>query len=126
LNDLVLVSVDDHIVEPPTLFDAHIRERYRDQAPHVVTGPNWGDLWALEDGFAPIVGLNVVAGCPPEEYGLDPTEYTQMRPGCYDATERVRDMSAGGVLAGLNFPTLPHFCGQLLEGSRGPARRRDQ
>jgi predicted TIM-barrel fold metal-dependent hydrolase len=60
------------------------------------------------------VGLNAVAGCPPEEYNLDPTEYTQMRPGCFDVEKRIGDMSAGGVLAGLNFPTFPHFCGQFF------------
>ncbi|MCM3923586.1 amidohydrolase [Frankia sp. AiPs1] len=114
VEDLILISVDDHVVEPPTMFDAHIPAKYKDRAPHVVKGPDGGDLWAFEDGFAPNVGLNAVAGCPPEEYGLDPTEYTQMRPGCYDADERVRDMSAGGVLAGINFPTFPHFCGQLF------------
>jgi len=114
VEDLILISVDDHVIEPPTVFDAHIPERYRDRAPRIVKGPDGGDLWAFEDGFAPNVGLNAVAGCPPEEYGLDPTEYAQMRPGCYDADERVRDMSAGGVLAGLNFPTFPHFCGQLF------------
>ncbi|WP_261554242.1 amidohydrolase family protein [Frankia tisae] len=114
VEDLILISVDDHVVEPPTMFDAHIPAKYKDRAPHIVKGPNGGDLWAFEDGFAPNVGLNAVAGCPPEEYGLDPTEYAQMRPGCYDADERVRDMSAGGVLAGINFPTFPHFCGQLF------------
>jgi predicted TIM-barrel fold metal-dependent hydrolase len=113
-EDLILISVDDHVIEPPNMFDAHIPERYRDRAPHVVKQPDGGDLWAFEDGYAPNVGLNAVAGCPPDEYGLDPTEYTQMRPGCYDVHERVRDMSAAGVLAGLNFPTYPQFCGQLF------------
>ena len=55
-----------------------------------------------------------MAGCPPEEYGLNPTRYDQMRKGCYDVDERVRDMNANGVLGSLNFPTFPHFCGQLF------------
>jgi predicted TIM-barrel fold metal-dependent hydrolase len=37
-----------------------------------------------------------------------------MRPGCYDVHERVRDMNAGGQLAGLNFPNFPGFSGQVL------------
>src|ERR1700690_2406554 len=60
------------------------------------------------------IGLNAVAGCPPGEYGLNPTRFDQMRPGCYDVHERVRDMNANGVLGTLNFPTFPHFCGQLF------------
>jgi len=114
IEDLILVSVDDHVIEPPNMFDAHIPERYRERAPHIEKQPGGGDLWKFEDGYAPNIGLNAVAGCPPEEYGLDPTEFAQMRPGCFDVHQRVRDMSAGGVLAGMSFPTFPHFCGQLF------------
>ncbi len=60
------------------------------------------------------MGLNAVAGCPPEEYGLNPLRYDQMRPGCYDIHERIRDMNANGVLGSINFPTFVHFCGQLF------------
>ena len=29
VDDMVLVSVDDHVVEPPDMFDGHLPERYR-------------------------------------------------------------------------------------------------
>jgi predicted TIM-barrel fold metal-dependent hydrolase len=113
-DDLILISVDDHVVEPPTMFENHMPDKYRDRAPRVIKTPEGGDIWEFEGVRAPNVGLNAVAGCPPEEYNLDPTEYTQMRPGCFDVDSRIGDMSAGGVLAGLNFPTFPHFCGQFF------------
>jgi predicted TIM-barrel fold metal-dependent hydrolase len=113
-EDLVLVSVDDHIIEPREMFDAHIPERYRDRAPRVLTADDGSEYWLFEDERAAYMGLNAVAGCPPEEYGLNPTRYDQMRKGCYDVNERVRDMNANGVLGSLNFPTFPHFCGQLF------------
>ncbi len=37
-----------------------------------------------------------------------------MRPGCYDIHERVKDMSAGGVLASMCFPSFPAFSGRLF------------
>jgi predicted TIM-barrel fold metal-dependent hydrolase len=114
VEDLVLVSVDDHIIEPREMFDAHIPERYRDRAPRVLTDDDGSEYWLFEDERAAYMGLNAVAGCPPEEYGLNPTRYDQMRKGCYDVDERVRDMNANGVLGSLNFPTFPHFCGQLF------------
>ncbi len=114
VEDLILVSVDDHVIEPAGMFDAHIPEKYRDRAPRVLTDSDGSEYWQFEDERAAYMGLNAVAGCPPEEYGLNPTRYDQMRPGCYDVHERVRDMSANGVLASLNFPTFPHFCGQLF------------
>jgi predicted TIM-barrel fold metal-dependent hydrolase len=60
------------------------------------------------------VALNAVAGRPPEEYGLEPTSFEQLRPGCYDIDERVKDMNANGVLGSLCFPSFPQFCGQLF------------
>jgi predicted TIM-barrel fold metal-dependent hydrolase len=114
VEDLVLVSVDDHIIEPREMFDAHIPDRYRDRAPRVLTDDDGSEYWLFEGERAAYMGLNAVAGCPPEEYGLNPTRYDQMRKGCYDVDERVRDMNANGVLGSLNFPTFPHFCGQLF------------
>ena len=113
-DDMILVSVDDHVIEPPTMFDAHIPDKWRDQAPSVKEDADGSQYWEFEGTRAPNMGLNAVAGCPPEEYGLNPTRYDQMRPGCWDIDERVRDMSANGVLGSLNFPTFPHFCGQLF------------
>ena len=40
------------------------------------------------------LGLNAVAGKPREMFNVNPTNYHDMRPGCYDVHERVRDMSA--------------------------------
>jgi predicted TIM-barrel fold metal-dependent hydrolase len=114
VEDLVLVSVDDHIIEPREMFDAHIPERYRARAPRVLTDEDGSEYWLFEEERAAYMGLNAVAGCPPEEYGLNPTRYDQMRKGCYDVDERVRDMNANGVLGSLNFPSFPHFCGQLF------------
>jgi predicted TIM-barrel fold metal-dependent hydrolase len=114
VEDLVLVSVDDHIIEPREMFDAHIPARYRDRAPRVLTDDEGSEYWLFEGERAAYMGLNAVAGCPPEEYGLNPTRYDQMRKGCFNVDERVRDMNANGVLGSLNFPTFPHFCGQLF------------
>ncbi len=113
-EDMVLVSVDDHVVEPPTMFNAHIPEKYRDRAPTICEDESGSQYWSYEGERAQNMGLNAVAGCPPEEYGLNPLRFDQMRPGCYDVHERVRDMNANGVLGSLNFPTFVHFCGQLF------------
>ena len=113
-NDLILVSVDDHVVEPPDMFDGRIPAKYRDRAPKVVTKDDGTDAWVFEGQEATNVGLNAVAGRPPDEYGVEPTRFTEMRPGCFDINERIRDMNAGGVLASMNFPSYPQFCGQYF------------
>lgn len=114
VEDLILVSVDDHVVEPPDMFRSHIPARYADQAPKVVTNDDGTDTWMFEGQPATNVGLNAVAGRPPDEYGVEPTKFAEMRPGCFDIHERVRDMNANGVAASMNFPSYPQFCGQYF------------
>ena len=114
IDDLILVSVDDHVVEPPDMFDGHIPEKCKDRAPKVVTRDDGTDAWVFEGQEATNVGLNAVAGRPPDEYGVEPTRFSEMRPGCFDIHERIRDMNANGVLASMNFPSYPQFCGQYF------------
>jgi predicted TIM-barrel fold metal-dependent hydrolase len=113
-DDLILVSVDDHLVEPPHMFDAHIPDRYRDRAPKVVHADDGSDVWVFNDAVIPNIGLNAVAGRPKEEYGIEPTAFDEIRAGCWDIHERVKDMNAGGVLGSMCFPSFPAFSGRLF------------
>ncbi len=111
---MVMVSVDDHVIEPPGLFEGRLPEKYRDLAPRFITRADGTDAWLYEGQELANVALNAVAGRPPEEYGIEPTSFDQLRKGCYDIDERVKDMDANGVLGSLCFPSFPQFCGQLF------------
>jgi predicted TIM-barrel fold metal-dependent hydrolase len=113
-DDLIMVSVDDHLVEPPDLFEGHIPDRWRDRAPKVVKNPDGSDVWAFEGSIIPNIGLNAVAGRPREEYGIEPTAFEEIRPGCWQIAERIKDMDAGGILGSMCFPSFPGFCGRLF------------
>jgi predicted TIM-barrel fold metal-dependent hydrolase len=113
-NDMILVSVDDHLVEPPGMFEGRLPARFADQAPRVIRRDDGSDVWVFNDTVIPNIGLNAVAGRPKEEYGIEPTSYEEMRPGCYDVHERIKDMSAGGVLGSMCFPSFPGFSGRLF------------
>jgi len=113
LEDMIMVSVDDHIVEPPDMFEQHLTPEWKARAPKVVSKAGT-DVWMFEGAPIPNIGLNAVVGRKPEEYGVEPTAYEQMRPGCFDVKERVRDMNANGVLASMCFPSYPSFCGALF------------
>ncbi len=114
VDDLVLVSVDDHVVEPPDMFDRHLPERYKDVAPRVVHTDAGDDVWLYEGQELPNIGLNAVAGKPPAEYGIEPTSFGEMRPGCWDIHRRIEDMNVNGILGSMCFPSFPQFCGQLF------------
>jgi len=118
IDELVLVSVDDHVVEPPDLFEGHLPEKWHDVAPRMVRRDDGTDVWLYEGKEIVNIGLNAVAGRPPDEYGMEPTSLHEMRPGCYDIHERVRDMDANGLLGSMCFPSFPNLCGQLFARSK--------
>jgi hypothetical protein len=114
IDDMVLVSVDDHVVEPPHLFDGRLPAKYADLAPRFITRDDGTNAWAYEGQEISNTALNAVVGRPPEEYGMEPTSFDEIRKGCWDIDTRVMDMNANGVLGSLCFPSFPHFCGQLF------------
>jgi predicted TIM-barrel fold metal-dependent hydrolase len=113
MNDMVIVSVDDHAVEPPEAFIRHYPADKKDRAPKIID-KNGQDVWSWNDAIYPTIGLNAVVGRPRAEYGMEPTRFSQLRPGCFDAKARVDDMNVNGVLGSLNFPTMPSFAGGVF------------
>ena len=114
MDEMILVSVDDHVVEPPNLFDGRLAAKWKDRAPRVVRKADGTDVWVFEGRQIPNLAVNAVAGRPPEEYGMEPTAYEQLRAGCYDITARIGDMNASGILGSLCFPSFPGLCGELF------------
>jgi predicted TIM-barrel fold metal-dependent hydrolase len=114
MDEMILISVDDHVIEPAEMFLHHVPSKYLDSAPRVIRKEEGSDVWIYEGIEVPNLALNAVAGRPPEEYGFEPTAYEEIRQGCYDSSARVRDMDANGVLASMNFPSMAGFCGQLF------------
>jgi predicted TIM-barrel fold metal-dependent hydrolase len=114
IDDLILVSVDDHVVEPPHVFEGRLPAKYVDVAPKLERRADGTQAWIYDGNEIVNVGLNAVAGRPPEEYGFEPTSHDEMRAGCWDIDERIKDMDANGLLGSMCFPSFPQFCGQLF------------
>src|SRR4051812_17807913 len=113
-----LISVDDHLLEPPHVWVDRVPRKDRDRAPHMEQDKAGIDYWVYEDKRYPTAGLNGVAGKSREEFTPEPVGYSDMRPGCYDSKARLEDMDRAGILASLCFPSVTRFCGQLfLEAS---------
>ena len=56
-DELILVSVDDHVVEPPDMFEQHLTDAWKARAPRVVRKSNgtevWVSKWNLSDSKEP-------------------------------------------------------------------------
>ncbi len=116
-----IISVDDHLVEPPDMFEGRLPSRLQEQAPKVVEDRHGRQLWEFEGQRYTQVGMNAVAGRRPEAISLEPTRFDEMRPGCFDVDQRIVDMDINGVWASLNFPSqITGFCGRVFSSARDP------
>jgi predicted TIM-barrel fold metal-dependent hydrolase len=129
-----VVSVDDHVIEPPTMFDRWIPAKYRDRAPrverrHIKQGSEYfggmledpdgvpADVWIFGDSAYIIRGPIVVQRDPSKQTDLsvsEPVIYDDMLPACYDPKARLEVMTEQHVEASLGFPSFPRFCGQVF------------
>ncbi len=128
-----IVSVDDHVVEPPDVWQDRLPARFRAEGPRVVRsgvsqmGNEGGvysftedatatpcDFWLFEDLRYPMTRVMAAVGYPREQVKVVPTTFEEMRPGCFEPTARLEDMAAAGIDASISFPTWIRFCGQAL------------
>jgi predicted TIM-barrel fold metal-dependent hydrolase len=114
-----VISVDDHLIEPPDLFEGRMPAALVERAPRIVEFDNGNQAWVYEDQLFANVGLNAVVGRPKEEWSMEPARFDEMRPGCFDIHERIKDMDEGGILASVCFPSLiAGFCGAVFARSK--------
>ena len=110
-----VISVDDHVVEPPHTFEGRLPASLQERAPKIVETAEGHQVWEFEGQHYTQVGMNAVAGRRPETVKLEPFRFDEMRAGCYDVDARVRDMDLNGVWASVNFPSqITGFCGRVF------------
>jgi len=116
-----VISVDDHLVEPPDMFEGRLPQRYAGLAPRVIENSQGHQLWEFDGNRYSQVGMNAVAGRRPECVSLEPTRFEDMRRGCWDIDARIADMDINGVWASLNFPSqITGFSGRVFSGASDP------
>ena len=106
----MLMSADNHIVEPPDLWTSRIEPKFRDRAPKLVEGADH-DWWYVEgDQCLGSMGNTTNAGARfrtdrPDEIPAE-GRWESVLPGAYDPHAAVKDMDLDGVYGGVLFPTL--------------------
>jgi predicted TIM-barrel fold metal-dependent hydrolase len=114
-----LLSTDDHLIEHPKVWTDRLPRKFHDAGPRIVDQPRASggppsEVWQYEGRIYPYIGLNAVAGKKPEEFGIEPTRFDEMIPGCYDPKARLVDMDIDGVWGALCFPSFPGFAGTVF------------
>jgi predicted TIM-barrel fold metal-dependent hydrolase len=113
-DDAQVISVDDHVIEHPRVWLDRMPQKYQDVAPRIERLPDGNDTWIFNGKPSGNFALNAVAGKHPREFGMDPRSYDDMRPGCHDIEQRIKDMDVEGVWAQLAFPNMGGFAGSTF------------
>jgi predicted TIM-barrel fold metal-dependent hydrolase len=114
MEDMVLISVDDHITEPADVFVNQLSGEALATAPTLRERENGANYWDYQGMQIGSVALNAVVGRPREEYGFEPTNLNQLRKGCYDVHARIDDMNVNGIAASMNFSSLAAMDGGMF------------
>ena len=77
---LPIISTDDHLVEPPDMFEGRMPAKFADLAPRVVDHDGGSQAWLYDGKVNPQIGLAAVAGRPIEECSYEPVRFDEMRP----------------------------------------------
>ena len=127
-----IISVDDHVVEPPDLWTSRLAAGDRERGPRVerdkakfsfiggvfsfergVDDGEWCDFWIYDDLVYPFPKLSAAIGFP--DLDNTPVTFDEIRPGCWKQPERLKDMDDNRVDASICFPNvLPRFAGQTF------------
>ncbi|HVX17147.1 MAG TPA: amidohydrolase family protein [Acidimicrobiales bacterium] len=131
-----IISVDDHVVEPPNVWVDRLPSRYAEVGPRIVRAPvkeitfvggkfapvmgtdgddgPVADWWIYEDLHRPLVRVDSAVGVDRDDVTMRGVTYEEMRPGSYSLPDRLADMDTNWTEAQLCFPTFPRFCGQTF------------
>ena len=142
----LIISVDDHVVEPPNVWQDRLPAKYAEVGPRIVRAPMGEitfvggkltvkpgsegqptDWWYYEDLKRPLLRVDSAVGVPRDDVTMRGVKYEDMRPGSYEVKPRLEDMDAQPHRGGAVLPHLsPLLRPDLHRGQgqgTGPALR---
>ena len=131
-----IISVDDHVVEPPNVWQDRLPAKYRDDRPARRTRPGRRDdlqrrqvhrrrrrdrapARTSTGGSTRTCAARSCGSTPPSATRATRStcarsRYDDMRHGRLSVPERLDDMDTNWIESALCFPTFPRFCGQTF------------
>ena len=131
-----IISVDDHVIEPPELWMSRLPAKYQNVGPRVERRKGfmrgvrsvytfeesndddalWADCWLYEDAVVPLTRGFAIFEPNGEihEGGFknQVVTFDAIAPGSFRQAERLSDMDKNHTDASICFPTFARFCGQ--------------
>jgi predicted TIM-barrel fold metal-dependent hydrolase len=128
-----IISVDDHVIDPPNTWLDRVPSRYHDRAPRVrrmrvaaleggtrntkvieSDDAKWADVWLYDDLATGLTAGVTAVGSTRELVFSTLMTYDEIDPGCWQQAARLESMAENGNDVQLMFPQFPRFCGQTF------------
>ena len=109
-----VISVDDHVVEPPDLWARCMSQaKWRDRIPHVVTQPDGTERWLIEGQVRAASSL-AATGALSKNRGVEPQTWGQVPHSAYDPIARLAAMDSDGVDYSVLYPSAAGVSGEVI------------
>jgi predicted TIM-barrel fold metal-dependent hydrolase len=109
-----LISVDDHVQEPPDLWTQRLsRSKWGDRIPHVAQRENGTEYWVVDGQEIPMVGV-ALAGAAMPDRAREPMRWDEVPKLAYDPAERLKAMDVDGVDYTVLYPTVAGLAGETF------------
>lgn len=109
-----LISVDDHIQEPPDLWTKRLsKSRWGERTPHLEQRTDGTERWVV-DGEVILDGQAALASALMADRNCGPRHWDEVPRAAYQPTERLKVMDAAGVDYSVIYPTVAGVAGQTF------------
>jgi uncharacterized protein len=114
-----LISVDDHVQEPPDLWTSRLsKSRWGDRIPHVERTAVGAERW-VSDGEV-LLHRPASTAALMGDRNHEPDRWDEVPPGAYRPSERLKVMDASGVDYSVLYPTVAGSAGQAFGQLKDP------
>jgi predicted TIM-barrel fold metal-dependent hydrolase len=109
-----VISVDDHVVEPPDLWTRCVSQaKWGDRIPHVAARADATDRWVI-DGQARTSTALVSTGALSKDRGSEPQRWSEVPKAAYEPAARLAAMDSDGIDYSVLFPSAAGVSGEAI------------
>jgi len=115
-----LISVDDHVQEPPDLWTRRLsKNRWGDRIPHLQRAADGTEQWVV-DGQVLLDGRAGKAGALMPDRNREPSRWEEVPPAAYLPWSRLKAMDAAGIDYSVLYPTVAGLAGETFGRLQDP------